>query len=49
MKNVFKKFSYVLVLLCLIAVAAGQNMDGMLNNGTATYDFWQSIGVYLWN
>ena len=58
MKNVTKKFSYLLVLVCLIAIVAGQgmgdmNMDDMGNstkNATVyTYDLWQSFGVYIWN
>ena len=57
MKNVAKKFTYLLVLLCLIAIASGQNspfmndMD-MEKSGNATvftYDIWESIGLYYWN
>ena len=58
MKNVTKKFSYLLVFVCLIAIVAGQGMGGMnmedMGNSTKnatvyTYDLWQNIGVYIWN
>ena len=58
MKNVTKKFSYLLVFVSLIAIVAGQGMGGMnmddMGNSTKnatvyTYDLWQNIGVYIWN
>ena len=58
MKIVTKKVSYLLVLVCLIAIVAGQGMGGMnmddMGNSTKnatvyTYDLWQNIGVYIWN
>ena len=40
MKDSSKKATYLLVLVCLIA---------LVMSAPKTYDLWQSIGLYFWN